>query len=181
MAALVTGCLFLVSCENDEQEVKDLGKQSTGTEVAKEVVITFTTGGKTKAILKSPLMLHVIDSANYIEFPKTLEVDFYNDSTGVVESTLTANYARYKENQEVIYLKDSVKVKNTKGETLYAQDLYWDRRRTGWEFYTEKPIRIRTLTHLIDGIGLEASQDFKQRVIRKPLGMVNVPSEKFPQ
>jgi len=96
MAVLATGCLFLAACENDEQEVKNLGKKSTGTEVAKEVVITFTTAGKTKAILKSPLMLHVLDTSNYIEFPKTLLVDFYNDSTGKVESTLTANYARYK-------------------------------------------------------------------------------------
>jgi len=105
---------------------------------------------------------------------------------------INANYARYKETEEIIYLKDSVQVKNTKGETLYTQDLYWnrkrtgwefytERKRTGWEFYTEKPIRIRTLTHIIDGIGLEASQDFKQRLIRKPLGVMKVPSDKFPQ
>ncbi|MFT3979012.1 MAG: LPS export ABC transporter periplasmic protein LptC [Ferruginibacter sp.] len=178
---MATCCLFFTACENDEDEVKNFGKKATGTEEARDVVITFTTGGRTKAILKSPLMLHVLDSSAYIEFPKTLLVDFYNDSTGKIESTLTAQYARYKESEEVIYLRDSVQVKNTKGEVLYAQDLYWNRKRVGWEFYTEKPIRIRTLTHFIDGVGLEASQDFKQRLIKKPTGIVNIPSSKFPQ
>ena len=178
-AALVTGCLFFTSCENDEAEVRNLNARKIGTEEAKDVVITFTTGGKTKAILKSPLMLRVQDTVAYIEFPKTLAVDFYNDS-GVVESKLTALYARYRESENVIYLKDSVQVINTKGEKLNTDELYWNRSRVGWEFYTEKPVRIRTLTQIINGIGMEASQDFKQRVIYKVTGIVSVPAEKFP-
>lgn len=158
----------------------DLGRRKIGAEEAKDVEITFTTAGKTKGILKSPLMLHVLDTANYIEFPKTLLVDFYNDSTGKVESTLTAHYARYKEQQEIIYIKDSVQVKNTRGEILYAQDLYWNRRRKGWEFYTDKPVRIQTLTHIINGVGMEASMDLKQRWIKVPTGTVKISSSEFP-
>lgn len=178
-AVLVAGCLFLASCENNPDVVNSLGTKKPGKEEATDVVITFTTGGKTKAILKSPLMLRVQDTVTYIEFPKTLAVDFYNDS-GVVESKLTAMYARYKETQSIIYLKDSVKVINTKGEKLTTDELYWDRSRTGWEFYTDKPVKIRTLTQVIDGMGMEASQDFKQRHIKVVTGIVQVPAEKFP-
>ena len=178
-AALLTGCLFFASCENDETEVQSLFAKKVGKEEAKDVVITFTTGGKTKAILTSPLMLRVQDTVTYIEFPKTLAVDFYNDS-GVVESKLTAMYGRYKESQNIVYLKDSVQVINLKGEKLNTDEMYWDRNRIGWEFYTEKPVKIRTLTQIIDGIGMEASQDFKQRVIYKVTGIVTVPAEKFP-
>lgn len=150
-----------------------------GIEEAKKVKLIFTSGGKTKAILTSPLMLRVQDTANYLEFPKTLQVDFYNDS-GNAESKMTALYARYKENQDIVYLRDSVKVVNIKGETLYCDELYWDRSRTGNEFYTDKPVRIRTLTHIINGVGMEASQDFKQYYIKKPTGMIKIPSSQFP-
>lgn len=178
-AAFISGCLFFAACENDEGTVKNLGAKKTGTEEAKDVVITFTTGGKTKAILTSPVMLRVQDTVTYIEFPKTLAVDFYNDS-GVVESKLTALYARYRESHNVVYLRDSVKVVNTRGEKLNTDELYWDRSRTGWEFYTEKPVRIRTLTQIIDGKGMEASQDFKQRHIKIVTGIVKIPASQFP-
>ena len=116
-AALILGCFFLFSCEYDEGEVNDLFTKKIGIEEARDVTITFTTGGKTKAILTSPLMLRVQDTTAYIEFPKTLEVNFYNDS-GKVESKMTALYARYKENENIVFLRDSVKIENTKGETL---------------------------------------------------------------
>ena len=178
-AALIAGCFFLSACENDEAEIKKLNTKALGQEEAKNIKLTFTTGGKTKAILTSPLMLRVQDTVPYIEFPKTLAVDFYNE-TGIAESKLTAMYARYKENQDIVYLRDSVKVANIKGETLYCDELYWNRSRTGVEFYTDKPVRIRTLTHIIDGVGMEASQDFKSYHVKKPTGMIKIPSSQFP-
>lgn len=178
-AVLVAGCFFLASCENDEAEVKGLFTRKLGVEEAKIITLTFTTGGKTKAILTSPLMLRVQDTLTYIEFPKTLEVNFY-DEEGKVESTMTAMYGRYKESENIVFLKDSVKIVNTKRETLHTDELYWDRSRTGTEFYTDKPVRIRTLTHIIDGVGMQASQDFKQRVIRKTTGMIKIPASQFP-
>lgn len=179
-AVLIGGCFFLFSCENDEAEVNSLFSKKLGIEEGINIKLTFTTGGKTKAILTSPLMLRVQDSITYIEFPKTMKVNFYNDS-GNVESTMTALYARYKESQNIVFLKDSVKLVNTKGETLHTDEMYWDRSRTGFEFYTDKPVRIRTLTHIIDGVGMEASQDFKQRVIRKVTGMIKIPASQFPR
>lgn len=124
-------------------------------------------------------MLRVQDTVAYIEFPKTLAVDFYNEA-GIAESKLTALYARYKETQDIVFLKDSVKVVNIKGETLYCNELYWQRSRVGSEFYTDKPVRIRTLTHIIDGVGMEASQDFRNYFIKKPTGMIKIPSSQFP-
>ena len=178
-AVLLSGCFFLFSCENDEGEINSLYSKKLGVEEGINIKLTFTTAGKTKAILTSPLMLRVQDTVTYVEFPKTLEVKFYNEE-GNVESTLTALYARYKESQNIVFLKDSVKIVNDKGEKLFTDELYWDRSRTGFEFYTDKPVRIRTLTHIIDGVGMEASQDFKQRVIRKVTGMIKVPSSQFP-
>ncbi len=179
-AAALTGCIFLVACENDENTVAGLNKKAIGVEEAKNVKVVYTSGGKTKAILTAPLMLRVQDTMPYYEFPKTLQTDFY-DEKGIVESKLSAKYARYKETQSIVFLKDSVKVVNIlKGDTLYCDELYWNRSRPGAEFYTDKPVKIRTRTQTLDGVGMEARQDFKKWLILQPRGPIQVPASKFP-
>ncbi len=178
-AAFLTGCFFLCSCENDVNVIKKLSEKKTGVEEAKEVIIHYSTNGKRKALLTSPLMYRVQDTVPYVEFPKTIHVDFYGDNDSI-ESKLDALYAQYKETQSKVFLKDSVRVINIKGDTLYCDELYWDMKRTGTEFYTDKPVRIRTKTQIIDGIGMEAQQDFKEWHILKPIGNLKVPATQFP-
>ncbi len=178
-AVLLAGCFFLFSCENDPKDFPP--PKQVGIEEAKDIHITFTNGGRTKSILTAPLMLRVQDTVPYTEFPKTLFVNFYNEQQ-VIESTLKANYAKYKEQQSIIFLRDSVRVINiANGDTLYCRELYWDRSRTGNEFYTDKPVRVRTKTQIIDGTGLDAGQDFKNWHITYPTGVINVPQSQFPQ
>lgn len=178
--ACICCCLFFIACENDEQEVEDLYKKELGTEEARDIELIYTMGGKTKAILTSPLMLHVQDTMPYYEFPNTLKCDFFNDH-GDSESVLTAKYGRYKETQSLVVLRDSVKVMNkVRGDTLFTDELYWDRNRTGAEFYTDKHVRIRTKTQWIDGEGLVADQGFTYKRILKPTGPIAVPPEKMP-
>lgn len=181
VAAFLTGCIFLCGCENSEKDVNELYKKKLGIEEARNVKLNYTSNGKTKSILTSPLMLRVQDTVPYYEFPKTMQAYFYNEA-GEIESELTAMYAKYKESQSIVFLKDSVKVINfKKGDTLYCKELYWDRRRQGTEFFTEKPVRIRTKTQILDGIGMESSQDFLNWHIIQPTGIINVPNSKFPQ
>jgi hypothetical protein len=58
--------------------------------------------------------------------------------------------------------------------------LYWDKSKINQEFYTEKPVKIRTRTQIINGIGMDARQDFKEWHIVHPIGFVKVPSSQFP-
>ena len=171
--------ILLYACENTNKELKDLTSKSLGVEEAKNVDINYTLGGKAKAKLLSPLMLRVQDTAMYVEFPKKLHVDFYNDTAGV-DSRLDAVYGKYYETQSRVYLRDSVKIINTKGDTLYCNELWWDRAKTGNEFYTDKPVKIRTKTQILDGVGMESAQDFKNWHIIHPVGFINVPSSQFP-
>jgi LPS export ABC transporter protein LptC len=179
VAAFLTGCIFLFSCENKEQEVRNLYSKNLGVEEAKNVDINYTLGGKAKAKLRSPLMLRVQDTTTYVEFPQTLHVDFYNDSA-TIDSRLDARYGKYFETQSRVYLKDSVKVINIIGDTLYCDELWWDRTKVNHEFYTDKPVRIRRKTQIIDGIGMDARQDFKEWHIIESKGFIKVPTSQFP-
>jgi hypothetical protein len=181
-AVCISGCIFLSACENSKQELEQLVTKKLGVEEAVQVDINYTLGGKTRAKLLSPLMLRVEDTVPYVEFPKKIHVDFYNDSTKI-ESILDAKYARYIETQSKILLKDSVRfIGLNTGDTLYCDELYWDRSRNTYQFYTDKPVRIRTRMQIINGTGFETSQDFKDKHVFNPTNsVIRVPSSQFPE
>ncbi len=179
-AALIMGCFFIAGCENTQQQIDALTSRRIGVEEGRGIRINYSIGGKTKALLIAPLMLRHQDTVPYIEFPKSIHTDFYDDSLNI-ESWLDAHYGRYMETESKVYLRDSVRLFNRKGDTLYCNELYWDRNRVGREFYTDKPVRIRTKTHIIDGTALEAPQDFSGYNISNPKGFIKVPASDFPQ
>jgi LPS export ABC transporter protein LptC len=170
--------VILSSCDTDK-ELKEMSSKNLGVEEIKDADINYTLGGKAKAKLLSPLMLRVQDTVPYVEFPNKLHVDFFNDS-GTVDSRLDAFYGKYYESQSKVFLKDSVVIKNVLGDTLYCDELWWDRNRVGTEFYTDKPVRIRRKMEIINGIGMEARQDFKEWHIIQSTGIIKVPNSQFP-
>lgn len=171
-AALFLCCCFVLSCENDIKEVNRLLEKKSSREEAVQIESYLSEAGKVKAKLTSPTMYRFIDSG-YMEFPKTLRVDFYDDSTRV-ESILTAIYAKYMETQRKVFLKDSVMVVNLNtGDTLKSKELWWDQNKE--EFYTDKPAE----THQRNGNilyyqnGLRAAQDLSWRETYGVKGKVN--------
>ena len=63
----------------------------------------------------------------------------YNDSL-MVESTITARTARYYTDQQNVIARDSVVVKNVKGDKLQTEELIWNKKLQ--RFYTEKFVRM---------------------------------------
>src|SRR5690348_16425054 len=98
MAALCTGCFFILSCENDQKLIDALTKDKVLVEEAKNVEAYLSQESFVKARLRSPLMLRYenIKDTTYAEFPKTLHVDFI-DSTAKIQSWLDAKYGKYYE------------------------------------------------------------------------------------
>lgn len=152
-----------LSCENSESDIKALSDKNIQKDEAIKVESFLSQGGAVKARLTAPVMLRVMAQARvdtpYVEFPKKLHVDFFNDQK-IVESQLDSKYGRYFESLNKVYLRDSVKVVSIKGDTLTCDDLWWDQNLQ--KFYTDKPALLRSPTNFIDAkYGLEATQDFK--------------------
>lgn len=178
IAGFISGGFLLTSCENDINEVRALTKKTTAMEQGKEIVTYYSQSGKIRAKLTSPIMnRYDIDTA-YIEFPKTLHVDFYNDSL-VVESKLDARYGKYKENENKVFLKDSVRIINNVGDTLFCKELWWDQRQE--KFYTDKYVEVHEKRNIIKGLsGMEATQDLKSKTFFNSTGTVMVANDSLP-
>jgi LPS export ABC transporter protein LptC len=166
--ACLSSCFFMASCENDVDAVKALGARAGGIDVGKDVAIYISNDGKLGAKLTAPLMnRYLVDSSKMIEFPISIHVDFYKDSNQI-ESQLSAKYAKYKEAENIVFLKEDVIIFNTLGDTLWCKEMYWD-QNTG-KFYTEKDVVVKQHNPLakIYGKGLEANQNLTDIRIFKP-------------
>jgi LPS export ABC transporter protein LptC len=165
IAALISGCFFMSACENDVNDVRELGRKGVNTEEGRQINSYFSNNGKVRAHLTAPLLLrHMTDTGLVAEFPNTLHVDFFNDSTKQ-ESQLSAQYARYLENGGKVFLKDKVVAFNVKGDTLYCKEMYWDQNKQ--QFYTDKEVTISQANprRLFNGIGMQCNQDLSNLTI----------------
>ena len=164
-AVLICSCLFMyLSCINDEGKVKELLSKRLGVDEAHNIEAYMSTTGVMKARLRSPMMLRYQDTIAKVVFPQSLHVDFFNDSINI-ESKLDARYGEYYETKNQVFLKDSVKVSNNTGDTLFCQELWWDQQLQ--KFHTDKPVRIHRPDMIMIGVGLSAPQDFKTFEIYK--------------
>lgn len=178
-AALLMSCCLLWSCENDEKTIKAWSENKVMVEEAKHIESYLSQDGIIKAKLVSPLMLRVMSDTIYLEFPNSLHCDFYNDSTEK-ETWLDSKYGKYFENQNKVYLRDSVVVITVKGDTLKAPDLWWDQNLR--IFYTDKYATYHGLNkNIYGGKGLVATQDLNSITFKEPTGTVKVSEAGFPQ
>jgi len=173
------GCLLMPGCENDEKMIDDWSKKKLMVEEGKGIESYLSQESKVKAKLTAPLMLRYESDTVVVEFPKSLHVDFYDDSTRI-ESWLDSKHGKYFETLNKVYLWDSVVVINVQGDTLKSSDLWWDQNAK--LFYTDKYAEYRTKDkQIFPSKGMEVTQDFKRITFKQPTGIVHVSDKEFPQ
>ncbi|MCG2617952.1 LPS export ABC transporter periplasmic protein LptC [Terrimonas sp. NA20] len=158
--------------------INDLTSDVASVEEARSIESFISSEGKMKARLTAPVMIRMASGKSsdtqYVEFPKSLHVDFYNDSL-VKETRLDSKYGKYYETYNKVYLRDSVVVITLKGDTLKSPDLWWDQNLG--IFYTDKYAEYRSKDQQVQGHkGLQATQDLKTVTFIEPTALLDVKS-----
>lgn len=154
----------LCSCENSMKEINRFSGQNKNLQIeqATDISTFMSQAGTMKAHLTAPLMNNYHVDTPYIEFPKGVHVDFYKDSTLLIESVVDAKYSRYFPNERKVLLQDSVVVHNLlTGDSLKTNEMWWDQNQA--LFYGNKAVKmfIKNVQNL-DGTGFTAKQDFSR-------------------
>ena len=165
---------LLCACENDLKEVNKWSEKKTSVDEGYQIESYLSQSARMKAKLTAPLMKRYQTDTPYVEFPRSLHVDFFDDSLRI-ESKLDARYGKYKESEQKVFLKDSVVVSNLKGDTLWCRELWWDQQLQ--QFYTNKAVRIRQPDKMIYGKGMKAAQDMSWVNLDSVTGVIQVPRE----
>ncbi|MEO6313599.1 MAG: LPS export ABC transporter periplasmic protein LptC [Chitinophagaceae bacterium] len=177
LTALLTGCFVLYGCENDLKDLAPPKDKRAALEEGHMIESYLSQNGKVKGKLTAPLMYRYQVDSPYVEFPKSLHIDFFNDSL-VKESQLDAKYGKFREWENKVFLKDSVVVINVlRGDTLRCEELWWD--QNAQKFYTNKPARYSQKDKFVNygKNGLEAKQDLSNLVFYDNSGTLPVPKD----
>jgi LPS export ABC transporter protein LptC len=191
---LLTVVIAFAGCQDKEKKAVVYKPHPIPPEEADSVVSYLSEGGMDKGVLEAKIKGRLTapymrrfqrTDSPYAEFPRTLHVDFYQDSVSrnqkpVIESKLDALYGKYLSAQNKVYLRDSVVVRNIlKGDTIHCQDLWWDQHTE--KFSTDKPVRIYTKDKIIFGIGMDADQNFRYYNIHHMTGQVWTSGNNIPK
>ena len=103
-----------------------------------------------------------------LKFPETIRIDFF-DSNGDTTSVLTAMEGVYDAKTKLYRAFGDVVVHNfKKNQTLKTEELFWNPNTE--RIYTDLFFIVTTETDLIQGIGLDAPQDFSEYTVNSPGG-----------
>src|SRR5678809_771383 len=83
--------------------IEDWSKKKEMVEIGKNIEAYLSQENKVKARLRAPLMLRHEADTLYTEFPNSLHVDFYDDSTKI-ESWVDSKHGKYFESIDKVYL-----------------------------------------------------------------------------
>lgn len=170
----VLGMLLAGACSNDLKEIEATAAYyAPAVERGEDITLIYNEEGHKKVKLEAPVIIQHKLEEPYIEFPKGLNVWFYNDSLETT-STLSAQYAIRYEQEEKTVFRDSVIIVNEMGEKVYTEEMTWDEQAE--KVYSDALVRIVTPDKRITGHGFEANQSFTEYVIKEITGQVYVQS-----
>ena len=177
-APLFLGVLiFIAACNNDIEQVRAVTEsQDTAVMSAKNIEMTYTVLGQNNLKMKAPLLNRYLEKGEitYSEFPKGIEMYFYNDS-GIVSSSLRANYSIYYEQEGRWEAKYDVEAINEKGEKLNTEYLVWlrdEKKITSNQF-----VKVTNSDGVIYGDGFTSNQDFSSWEVMNGRGVINIETD----
>ena len=131
----------LVSCDKAKKALPiAMSEQDFEREKATDVEILYSDSARVVMRIKSPLMYRYVENRKSIEeFPNGLLVEFLDDRKRV-SSWLEADYALRKESDDIILVKENVRLYNKRKEKLETEELIFDSKNN--KISTDKFVKI---------------------------------------
>ncbi len=162
--------IICFGCENDLKEVEQLTqKEKLPLKKGKNVQLIYSEKAAVKIKVSAPKMEEYASENPYLEMSEGIEVIFF-DSLKQVNTTLTANYAIHRINENIMEAKNDVVVVNEKGEKLNTEHLVW--KQDSAKIYSDEFVKITTEDEILMGEGFEANEDFTKWKINKIKGTI---------
>ncbi|MEN0053192.1 MAG: LPS export ABC transporter periplasmic protein LptC [Mucilaginibacter sp.] len=137
--------LFISSCENDLNKVKEIASNEVGTIVAPTtgVDLIMSDSAKVQIHLTAPLVLEYNPEdpkKNYKVAPKGIKVIHYDKETGKEDGTIIADTGIIHIGGKLYEFRKNVVATNAKGETYKSAELFWDQSTK--KVYSHKNVEV---------------------------------------
>lgn len=125
--------------------------------------------GVTQYKIVAPLWDVYDEGANpHWKFPEGIYLRKYDRKFKVI-ATIAADSATFFKNEQLWRLDGRVEVTKYPKELFLSQQVFWDQSKG--RVYSDSFIHIENATHVMEGIGFTARQDFSEYRITRPLGI----------
>ena len=173
MVSFTIAIFFLGSCQNDIKQVQKLTQdEGFPLKVQYDVHYEYTDSARKQIDIQAKEAADFShEKPPYREFPKGIEVTFYN-KLGAKEAFLKANNAKQMLSEHKWLARGNVIVINSKKEELNSEELIWN-EKTG-KIYSDKFVKIITEESVLTGDGFEADQNFEKWTIKKSSGTIDI-------
>jgi LPS export ABC transporter protein LptC len=156
---------ILASCSNNIDIINALeDKENKASMTSKNSEVIYTENGRVKLKVIAPVTnFYQSKEEPRTEFPEGITVYTFSDSMEI-ESELTAKYAIYYDKKALWSASNNVIAKNSKGETLNTEHLYWDQNKK--IIYTDDQVKITTADVVQYGQGFQSDESFNKWEIK---------------
>jgi len=174
-AVLIAGTALLSSCDKRELPVRELQIRELPSLSARDVETMYSDSGKVTLLVRTPLIQQFSNEEQpYTLFPEGLTVLFYDKKTEP-QASISAQYARYTEKDELWELRDSVVAVNTDGDILETELLFWSEPRES--VWSDRFVRITGKDQIIMGTGFESDPRLSKWKIKNVTATIYVENE----
>lgn len=101
-------------------------------------------------------------------FPTGLKMERYTNDMEV-ESSITADTARFLSRQKLWKLTGDVRIRNSAGDKILTRELYWN--QISHKVYSDSFIHIERGSHILEGYGFISDEQITSYTIRRPSGI----------
>ncbi len=174
-AVLIAGTALLSSCEKKDLPVRELQIRELPSLSARDVETMYSDSGKVTLLVRTPNIQQFSNNEQpYTLFPEGLTVLFYDKKTEP-QASISAQYARYTEKDELWELRDSVVAVNTEGDILETELLFWSEPRES--VWSDRFVRITGKDQIIMGTGFESDPRLTKWKIKNVSATIYVENE----
>lgn len=170
LSVSLTAVIFLACHEETKVDVaRSLHPDRMPTMTTHNVSTMISDSGVTQYKIVAPLW-EVYDEGDnpHWLFPEGIYLRKYDRKFNVI-ATIAADSATYFKNRNIWRLDGRVEVTKVPREVFLSQQVFWDQSKG--IVYSDSFIHIENTTHMMEGYGFRAKQDFTEYSIRRPLGI----------
>jgi len=173
--SLAGSAILLVACSGPAP-VEQRSNESVMTEHSVELTMLMTENGIKSYRFRTPLLEgYKLAKEPYMEFRKGIDIETYKEDTTAVDSHLSADYAIFFEDRKLWEAKGNVVSRNSKGETLYTQQLFWDQKSK--RIYSNVDCKVEMGSDYWFGEGFESDESMNDWHFRRYRGRMWVDTE----
>jgi LPS export ABC transporter protein LptC len=172
--ALLFSMLFLGSCENDLNKIKEISAKFTSLPVdtTRGVEIIYSDSAIVKGKMTTPLMINYSTAVPYKIMPKGVRVDFY-DVNAHEDGNIIADSGVYHDMDKRIEFYHHVVYTTAKGDTFKSDELIYDQAKK--TMYSNKPVQIILAGgDVLNGINFTSDDKLLYPVMNQSTGTFNV-------